>query len=102
MTFKEVLIPEAVLKEILKGRQMGSLDVPLIESVIEEGWIKVRKLKDKPKSLLDYLGEGEKEAITLMKSEKEADWLLMDDEIASRAARLMNINVRPAVYLLIY
>ncbi len=26
----------------------------------------------------------------------------MDDEIASRAARLMNINVRPAVYLLVY
>lgn len=103
-TFDEIMIPEAVHKEILKGKEIGSSDVPVIERAVDQGWIKVMKVTVPQNSgLPDNLGLGEKEAIVLMrKKRKEADWLLMDDEIASRTARLFNFEVRPAVYLLIY
>lgn len=99
-TFKEILIPEAVFKEIAKGREIESPDVPVIERAVNEGWIKVRKVEQKPR-LPDSLGEGEKEAIALMQKEK-AKWLLMDDKVASTTAKLMGLKVRPTVYLLIY
>lgn len=99
-TFKEILIPEAVYKEVLKGSEIRSPDVTVIERAIEEGWINVRKVELKT-PLPENLGGGEKEAIALMNKEK-ANWLLMDDKVASTTAKLMGLNVRPAVYLLIY
>jgi predicted nucleic acid-binding protein len=99
-TFEEILVPNAVYQEILKGKEIGSPDVPVIEEAVREGWIRVKKTSPK-KGLPDNLGRGEKEAMTLMQNEP-ADWLLMDDLVASTTARLMGIEVRPAVYLLIY
>jgi predicted nucleic acid-binding protein len=99
-TFNKILIPEAVYREILKGRKIGSPDVPVVEEEIAKGWIKVMKIKSLLR-LPDNLGRGEKEAISLMK-ETEADWLLIDDRVASTTARLMGIEVRSTVYLLIY
>ena len=102
-TFQKILIPDAVHMEILQGREIGSPDVPVIEQAIERDWIEVRKIK-KERGLPDNLGEGEKEAISLMKKEKgKVDWLLMDDEVASRTARLLfGLPVYSTVYLLIY
>lgn len=99
-TFNEILIPEAVYHEILKGREIGSPDVPIVEEEIAKGWIKVMKIKSLLR-LPDNLGKGEKEAISLMR-ESGADWLLIDDRVASTTARLMGMEVRPTVYLLIY
>lgn len=99
-TFSEILIPEAVYREILKGREIGSPDVPVIEGDVARGWIKVRKVKVRLR-LPDNLGMGEKEAINLM-GEGGADWLLMDDRVASMIARLMGMKVRSSVYLLIF
>ncbi|MBI4257856.1 MAG: hypothetical protein HY619_02780, partial [Thaumarchaeota archaeon] len=64
-TVEEIFIPEAVYNEVLKGKEIRSPDVPVIERAIEEGWIKVRKVALKAK-LPEDLGAGEKEAITLM------------------------------------
>jgi predicted nucleic acid-binding protein len=102
-TFEKLLIPGAVHAEILKGRGVGSPDVPVIENAIDQGWIEVRKIR-KERALPDNLGEGEKEAISLMKKEKgKVDWLLIDDEVASRTARLLfGLAVHSTVYLLIY
>ncbi len=99
-TFEEIVVPEAVYQEILKGKEIGSPEVPVIEKAIREVWIRVKKTRPN-KNLPDNLGRGEKEAMTLMQNEP-ADWLLMDDLLASTTARLMGIEVRPAVYLLIY
>ncbi len=99
-TFEEIVVPKAVYEEILKGKEIGSPEVPVIEKAIREGWIRVKKTRPN-KNLPDNLGRGEKEAMTLMQNEP-ADWLLMDDLLASTTARLMSIEVRPAVYLLIY
>lgn len=99
-TFEEIVIPTAVHKEILKGKETGSPDVPVIESSINEGWVRVARAP-RITGLPDNLGRGEKEALALMRKER-ADWLLMDDLVASRTATLMGIEVRPVVYLLIY
>lgn len=99
-TFAEIAIPTAVYEEVMKGKETGSEDALVIESSIQEGWVKVRKAP-RTTNLPDNLGRGEKEAITLMQKER-ADWLLMDDLVASRTAKLMGIEVRPVVYLLIY
>ncbi len=108
-TFDEIHIPEAVYKEILRGREIESPDIPVIERTIEQGWIKIWKIeKSEQVSLPENLGEGEKEAITLMMQKEKGkneplDWiLLMDDKVASTTAKLMNLTVRPAIYLLIY
>lgn len=99
-TFEKIYIPEAVHKEILKGRQIQSPDIPVIERAIEDKWIKVMKVTAKP-VLPENLGRGEKEAIALTEQLK-VNWLLMDDQVASTTARLRGLRVRPTAYLLIY
>ena len=99
-TFDEVLIPEGVFQEILKGREIGSSDVTIIEGEITNAWIKVRKVR-KLLNLPKNLGRGEREAISLMK-ETRADWLLIDDRVASITARLMGLKTRSSAYLLIF
>jgi len=99
-TFKEILIPEAVYQEILKGREIGSSDVPVVEEGITKAWIKVRKVRTRL-HLPVNLGIGEIEAMSLMR-ESRADWLLMDDRVASTTARLMGLRTRSSTYLLIF
>lgn len=99
-TFEEIAIPEAVYREILRGREIQSPDVPITEEAISEGWIKVVKVKTIPR-LPNNIGKGEKETIALTEQLK-ADWLLIDDQAASITARLRGLRVRPITYLLIY
>ena len=104
-SFEQILIPQAVLDEILKGRDLGTSDVREIEKAIEEGWFKVMKVKQGRTPVLpENLGEGEKEAIFLMMTleGEKIDWLLMDDEIAAKTARSMGLEVRPVSYMPIY
>ena len=92
-TFDEIRIPGAVHEEILKGKNFGSSDVPVIEKSIEQGWIKVVKTKAKG-DLPNNLGAGEREAITLaFKWRNKFDWLLIDDEIAAKTARYLGLPV---------
>lgn len=101
-TFEEILIPEAVHQEILKGKELpGSTDVPVIESAINNGWVKVLKVRTSLKKLPDPLGAGERDAIALMR-EMKVNWLLMDDEIATLTAKSMGLETRPISYLPIY
>ena len=99
-TFNEVLIPDGVYQEILKGRELGSADVAVIEREIALAWIKVRRVRTLLR-LPNNLGRGEREAISLMK-ESRADWLLIDDRVASTTARLMGVVTRSSAYLLIF
>ena len=99
-TFEQIYIPEAVYKEILKGKEVQSPEVPVVERAISDGWIKVVKVEHLLK-LPENLGIGEKEAIALME-QLNADWLLIDDHLASATARLRGITVRSTTYLLIF
>ncbi len=98
-TFEEILIPEAVFEEILLGKERSREDASVILAAIEEGWIKVRRGIEIIRELPSYLGEGEKEAINLMLKER-LDWLLMDDNVARRAAIFVGLVPRYSVYLL--
>jgi len=99
-TFEKIYIPEAVYTEVLKGREIQSPEVPVIEGWISDGWIKVTTVKFEPR-LPGNLGRGEKEAIALMEQLK-VDWLLLDDKVALTTARLRGLRVRSTAYLLIY
>jgi len=99
-TFQEIMIPEAVYREILAGRSIQSSDVPVIEEAISERWVKVVRVVSLPR-LPQNLGRGEREAIALMEQSR-VDWLLMDDLVASTTARLRGLPVRPIAYLPIY
>jgi len=105
-TFEQIIIPQALFDEILKGKQLDSPDVPEIEKAIDDGWIKVVKSKKHIRNLAlpDNLGAGEKESILLAIQEagRKIDWLLMDDEIAAKTARSMGLPVRSTSYLPIY
>jgi len=92
-TFEKIYIPEAVYTEILKGREIQSPEVPVIEGGISDGWIKVTTVKFEPR-LPGNLGRGEKEAIALMEQLK-ADWLLLDDKVALTTARLRDYGSDP-------
>jgi len=99
-TFEKIYIPEAVYTEVLKGREIQSPEVPVIEGWISDGWIKVTTVKFEPR-LPGNLGGGEKEAIALMEQLK-VDWLLLDDKVVLTTARLRGLRVRSTAYLLIY
>lgn len=102
-TFENIFIPEAVHEEIMKGKEFGSADVPVIESAINDSWIRISKIRSTDADLPAILGAGEKQAIVLaIQKRREVDWLLMDDEIAAKTARSMGLSVRPASYLPIY
>jgi predicted nucleic acid-binding protein len=96
--FDEVLIPAAVHAEILRGEDIRSPDVPVIENAISRGWVRVEKVD--VSDLPDNLGRGEREAISLMIAMK-ADQLLMDDRVASTTARLLGLPVRSLAYVII-
>ena len=93
-----------MLDEILKGRHLENSDVPVIEKAVQEGWIKVVNVKKhRTPELPKNLGAGETEAIILiLQADEKIDWLLMDDEIATKTARSMGIVVRSASYLPIF
>lgn len=99
-TFETIYIPKAVYKEILKGREIQSPDIPIIERAVSEGWIKVLEVEIQP-PLPENLGKGEKEAIALTEQIK-LNWLLLDDRVASIAAKLRGIRVRSITYLILY
>ncbi|MHB1907813.1 MAG: hypothetical protein ACYCQJ_02940 [Nitrososphaerales archaeon] len=92
-TFEEILIPEAVHEEILRGKEFGSSDVPIIERAIDDGWLIVAKMTRRTKTELPQnLGEGEKQAITLMLQSKAkgTNWLVNYQRIYSLASRFLD------------
>lgn len=101
-TFEEILVPGAVYREILKGREINSPEVSVIEKAVFEGWVKIVEVASiPPPTLPENLGRGEKEAIALVE-QLNTEWLLMDDRVASRTARLRGLPARSVAYLLIY
>lgn len=84
----------------MRGREIQSPAVPVIEEAIGKGWVKVVKAETQPR-LPENLGQGEKEAIALME-QMDMDWLLSDDRVASTTARIRGLRARSIAYLLIY
>ena len=82
--FKIVIIPRDVEKEVLKANRPDSIS---IKKAIEEGWIRVKDLKDN-KDL--ELGDGENAAINLAREDKDS--LIMDDALGIKVAKGFGIK----------
>lgn len=97
--FGEVYIPEEVRVEVVdKGKELRRGDALIIERAIEDGWIKVSKVK--PMKLPIELEAGEVAAISLAKR-SGAQEVLMDEVSARTAARLLGLEPRGTVFVLL-
>lgn len=82
----EVLIPPAVYQEaVVAGLRRGAADAPSIEEARLEGKLSVVTPSASPLPVTALVGLGEEESIRLA-LDRNADWLLIDDLAARRAA----------------
>ena len=99
--FGQVLVPEAVWLEVVvngAGRA-GSQECVQAE---KDGWLSRRQVEDIwTVGLLEaHLGPGESEAIVLAR-EVEAEWLLVDDDLARAYALRLGLPVKGTVGILV-
>ena len=101
--FSEVVIPSAVYEEVVvNGRQLGEPDAYATEFLVGRGAIVVRACASvQPTPWLGLgIDAGEAEAIALAIQEN-ADWVLIDNLHARRAARSVGLRVKGTVGVLI-
>ena len=87
--FGEVLIPEAVERELCLGS--GRPGSQVLSAARHEGWIKVEEVSGVPAALEATVDQGEAEAITLAK--RHAALLLIDETRGRAAARSAGLRV---------
>jgi predicted nucleic acid-binding protein len=87
LLFGKVLIPPAVLKEL---EDPGTPDLVRAWLAGAPSWLHVQPLHSAPDPELDYLEDGEREAIALAE-ELGADLLLLDDTDARKQAARRNL-----------
>ena len=104
--FKKVLISELVHNEVLKGKEKGFSDVPIMLELIKQKKIIIKKARDK--DLIKKLNQfniqgGEAETIALYWKEK-AGLIATDDDNVRKKKALLNIRVvgTPVIVLKLY
>ena len=85
--FGRVLIPPAVFEELQQPESPQSVRAWVTQPPY---WLQIQPLRSKPDLALDYLDQGEQEAITLAE-ELKADQLLLDEVDARREAKRRNL-----------
>lgn len=94
--FDRVLVPEAVVTELAKGKAQG-VRVPILT---DYPWIEIRQIERRSVSeRVDSLGAGEREAI-LLALDGHADWVVLDDLDARHQAEIYGLQVIGTVGLL--
>ena len=83
--FTIVTIPEAVKEELLVEGKVGQT---VIAEAIKAGWLRIANPK---KNIELGLGKGENSAINLVK--ETGDKLIIDDALAIKAAKTLNLEV---------
>ncbi len=98
--FIDVLIPVEVFNEVVvNGKEQQHFDAFLVERAIEDGWIKVRKIKI-DKELTEFgIDKGEAEAISLAKSLGLA--ILIDQTHARIAAKAFGLKPWGTIFVLL-
>jgi len=99
MIFGEVFIPEEVKVEVVdRGKRLGERDAYVVEKAIGEGWLKVLSVE-----IVDVpikLERGEAAVLSLAKKLGIREVLV--DEVSARvAARLLDVEPRCALYVLL-
>lgn len=97
--YQKIYTPEKVRKEVVEeGKKRGERDANLVDRKIKDGAIKVRKTKIDEEIEGFDLGPGESQTLSLAK-EVGGD-LLVDDESAREAARILKIKPKGTLYFL--
>ena len=88
--FHEIIVPEAVKREIMSGGK----DNFAFKELHSEKWIKTRQVKNKlaKNYLLTDIDDGEAEVIVLAE-ELKAITVIMDDRLGRKLAKLRGLNV---------
>ena len=101
--YHEILIPHEVYTEVVvNGLRLGAPEVPAVEWLIHQNYIRVVPI-DLPAELPTWaqpIDKGELEVIFLGQRES-ADWILIDNAHARRAARQAGLRVKGTVGLLL-
>jgi len=94
--FDRVLVPEAVVAELAKGKAQG-VRVP---DLAEYFWVEILQIELRSVSeSVDSLGAGEREAI-LLALDGPADWVILDDLEARQEAEVHSLRVIGTVGIL--
>jgi predicted nucleic acid-binding protein len=101
--YDRVLIPQEVYQEVvINGMRLGAPDADVVQFFIDQGQIQVRPIEvasDNP--LFAYgIDAGEIEAIALAQREA-AEWVLIDNAHARRAARAVGLTCKGTVGVLL-
>ncbi|MEA3255837.1 MAG: DUF3368 domain-containing protein [Candidatus Altiarchaeota archaeon] len=95
--FGKILIEEEVKREVVdRGKEEGAADSIVIEESIREGWIIVKRIKDKRKFKGIHLGETN----TILLAKELESMALIDEEDAREVARAFGLKTRGTLYVL--
>jgi len=98
--FGKVFIPLAVKEEVVDwGKKKDYIDAFETEKAIDEGWIKVEKVKTIPELSQMGIHKGEAEAISLANTKKLN--LLLDEDYARLAAKLFKVDHNGTLFVLL-
>ncbi len=105
--FQTIYIPPSVHQEsIIKGKELGKQDALLLEKMVAEGFLILKPLDESGRKIKEKLlktkglGNGEIEVISLAK-QLNIKKVLIDDQLASKAARALGLKPIPITYTLI-
>ncbi len=104
---EKIYIPPAVYQEsVARGKEAGKKDVLVLENLLEGGFLILKDLDETGKKIKrglvkdKDLGEGEMEVVSLAR-QLGIKRVLMDDQLASEAARILELEPMPITYILI-
>ena len=101
--YQEIFISQEVHTEVVvKGLEIGEPDASAIAFLVNHGLIRVRKI-ERPSSLPEWsvgIDEGEISTI-LLALHLQADWILIDDLQARRAARTAGLRPKGSIGILL-
>lgn len=92
--FKQVIIPESVKNEILKGKEKGFADAIITGNLIRENKIEVKKAEMKEIKKFEEFGlfGGEAEAVALYFKEN-ADYIASDDNAVRKNRVVLGLDL---------
>jgi len=95
--FDDILVPNLVFEEVLRGKKLGFQDAGTVERAEKEGWINVRELTEEQslacENLIDsfpQLSKADSSAIILAKNEE--DIVCIDDSVAVKASEALGVK----------
>src|SRR5437870_1083830 len=101
--YGDILMPREVYNEVVvNGLRLGADDAPAVDSLVQQGHIQVVEVT-MPSPLPTWaqaLDAGEVEVIVLGQ-QQAADWVLIDNEHARKAARQVGLPLKGTVGLLL-